>query len=444
MSLVLLLISVVLIVVLTARYNLHPFLALLFASLFFAFASGLSFEAIITSINDGFGGTLGKIGMVILFGIIIGAFLEHTGAAFKMAEVVLRLIGKKRVHAAMGIMGFIISIPVFADSGYILLHPLNKSLSKKAGLSLAGTGVTLMLGLMLTHVLVPPTPGPIAAAGIVGADVGRVMILGLIIGAVSLPVAIIYGKRYASRTYIDPSPEIDAEEMEHVSHSAPSAFKSFLPILIPILLIITKSILELRIPAGQEPTSVQGVLIFLGTPIIALLIGMLLAFTLPKKLEQSMFSTQGWVGKALLDGALILMITGAGGIFGTVLQKSGIADDMQHLLSGVNLGVWLPFILAAAIKTAQGSSTVALITTAGIMLPMMEGMGFESEWQKALMVVAIGAGASVVPHANDSGFWVFTQLTGMDTKTGYKLYTFGGFIVGIFAAVAVFVASLIL
>jgi GntP family gluconate:H+ symporter len=442
MSLILLLISVVLIVVLTARFNLHPFLALLVASFFFAFGSGMSYEVILDSINTGFGNTLGSIGMVILFGIIIGAFLEHTGAAFRLAEVVLRLIGKKRVHGAMGIMGFLISIPVFADSGYILLHPLNKSLSKKAGLSLAGTGVALMLGLMLTHVLVPPTPGPIAAAGIVGADVGRVMILGLIIGLVSLPVAVLYGKYYAGRTYIDPNPDVDADDIESVTKSAPGAFKSFLPIMVPIILIISKSILELQL-GDSSPNTWQATLIFLGTPVIALFIGMLLAFTLPKKLEQAMFSTTGWVGKALLDGALILLITGAGGVFGKVLQQSGIADDMQNLLAGVNLGIWLPFILTAAIKTAQGSSTVALITTAGIMAPMMAGMGFESEWEKALMVVSIGAGAAVVPHANDSGFWVFTQLTGMDIKTGYRLYTFGGFLTGTFAAFAIFIVSLV-
>jgi GntP family gluconate:H+ symporter len=442
MSLILLLISVVLIVVLTARFNLHPFLALLVASFFFAFGSGMSYEVILDSINTGFGNTLGSIGMVILFGIIIGAFLEHTGAAFRLAEVVLRLIGKKRVHGAMGIMGFLISIPVFADSGYILLHPLNKSLSKKAGLSLAGTGVALMLGLMLTHVLVPPTPGPIAAAGIVGADVGRVMILGLIIGLVSLPVAVLYGKYYAGRTYIDPNPDVDADDIESVTKSAPGAFKSFLPIMVPIILIISKSILELQL-GDSSPNTWQATLIFLGTPVIALFIGMLLAFTLPKKLEQAMFSTTGWVGKALLDGALILLITGAGGVFGKVLQQSGIADDMQNLLAGVNLGIWLPFILTAAIKTAQGSSTVALITTAGIMAPMMAGMGFESEWEKALMVVSIGAGAAVVPHANDSGFWVFTQLTGMDIKTGYRLYTFGGFLRGTFAAFAIFIVSLV-
>lgn len=440
---ILLLVSVVLIVLLTARFNLHPFLALLVASFFFAFASGMSFELLLDSINTGFGSTLGSIGMVILFGIIIGAFLEHSGAAFRLAEVVLRVIGRKRVHATMGIMGFLISIPVFADSGYILLHPLNKSLSRKAGLSLAGTGVALMLALMLTHVLVPPTPGPIAAAGIIGADVGRVMILGLAVGLCTLPVAILYGKYYAGKTLIEPDQEVDAQELASFTRSAPSAFQSFLPIVVPIILIIGKSVLELQL-GDTTPNDWQRTLIFIGTPVIALFIGMLLAFTLPKKLEQTMFSTSGWVGKALLDGALILLITGAGGIFGKVLQQSGIATDMQQLLAGVDLGIWLPFILAAAIKTAQGSSTVALITTAGIMAPMMAGMGFATDWEKALMVVSIGAGASVVPHANDSGFWVFTQLTGMDIKTGYRLYTFGGLITGVFAAVMIFILSLFL
>jgi len=440
MSLILLLVSVVLIVLLTARFNLHPFLALLVASFFFAFASGMSFELLLDSINTGFGNTLGSIGMVILFGIIIGAFLEHSGAAFRLAEVVLRVIGRKRVHATMGIMGFLISIPVFADSGYILLHPLNKSLSRKAGLSLAGTGVALMLALMLTHVLVPPTPGPIAAAGIIGADVGRVMILGLAVGLCTLPIAILYGKYYAGKTLIEPDQEVDAQALNSFTRSAPGAFQSFLPIVVPIILIIGKSVLELQL-GDMAPNDWQRILIFIGTPVIALFIGMLLAFTLPKKLEQSMFSTSGWVGKALLDGALILLITGAGGIFGKVLQQSGIASDMQQLLAGVDLGIWLPFILAAAIKTAQGSSTVALITTAGIMVPMMAGMGFITDWEKALMVVSIGAGASVVPHANDSGFWVFTQLTGMDIKTGYRLYTLGGLVTGVFAAFMIFVLS---
>lgn len=442
MTILLLLLSVVLIIVLTAKLNIHPFLALLFAALFFALLSGMSFDTILSSINEGFGGTLGKIGLVIVLGVIIGAFLEHSGGAFKLAEVVLKLIGRKRVHEAMAIIGYIVSVPVFADSGFIILNPLNKSLTKKAGLSIAGTGVALILGLSVTHVMVPPTPGPIAAAGILGADVGLVMLLGIIISSLTLVVAIIYSKKVAAKTYIDPNPEFTEEQIEEKIKNAPGAAKSFLPILVPIVLIVGKSIVEFNMDPAMQDAAWIGVVKFLGSPVIALIIGMLLAFLLPKKFDKEILSTTGWVGKALGDASTILLITGAGGIFGKVLQNSGIGDTMAELLSGASLGIWLPFLLCAAIKTAQGSSTVALITTASIIAPLLPTLGFESEMQKALMVVAIGAGATVVSHANDSGFWVVTQLTGMDIKTGYRLFTFGTFVIGTFAAFLVFLASL--
>lgn len=442
MTILLLLLSVVLIIVLTTKLNIHPFLALLFAALFFALLSGMPFDTILSSINEGFGGTLGKIGLVIVLGVIIGAFLEHSGGAFKLAEVVLKIIGRKRVHEAMAIIGYIVSVPVFADSGFIILNPLNKSLTKKAGLSIAGTAIALILGLAVTHVMVPPTPGPIAAAGILDADVGLVMLLGIIISLLTLVVAIIFSKKVAAKTYIDPNPEFTEEQIEEKIKNAPGAAKSFLPILVPIILIVGKSIVEFNMdPATQDATWV-GVIKFLGSPVIALIIGMLLAFLLPKKFDKEILSTTGWVGKALGGASTILLITGAGGIFGKVLQNSGIGDTMAELLSGASLGVWLPFLLCAAIKTAQGSSTVAIITTASIIAPLLPTLGFESEIQKAMMVVAIGAGATVVCHANDSGFWVVTQLTGMDIKTGYKLFSLGTFVIGTFAAFLVFLASL--
>ena len=444
MNILLLLLSVVFIILLTAKFKVHPFLALIFSALFYALLSGMPLDLILKSINDGFGNTLAEIGIVIVLGVIIGAFLEHSGGAFKLAEVVLKIIGRKRVHEAMAIIGYIVSVPVFADSGFIILSPLNKSLSKKAGLSIAGTGVALILGLTLTHVMVPPTPGPIAAAGILGADVGLVMLLGLAVSSVTLVVAIIYSKTVAAKTYIDPNPEYSEEEIEEKIKSAPSALKSFLPILIPIILIVGKSLVEFNMETTEQNAAWIGVIKFLGAPIIALIIGMLLAFLLPKKFDMEILSATGWVGKAMGSASTILLITGAGGIFGEVLQNSGIGDSMTELLSGVSLGIWLPFLLCAAIKTAQGSSTVALITTASIMAPLLVTLGFESEMQKALMVVAIGAGAAVVTHANDSGFWVVTQLTGMDIKTGYKLFTLGTFVIGVFAAFLVFLLSLFL
>ena len=444
MILVLLLCSVLLIILLTAKWNIHPFLALLGASLVFALGSGMPFELILRSIEEGFGDTLGKIGLVILLGVIIGAFLENTGGAYKMAEVVLKIIGKRNVHAAMAIIGYIVSIPVFADSGFIILNPLNKSLSKKANLSIAGTGVALMLGLMITHVLVPPTPGPIAAAGILGADIGLVMLLGILIGGSALFVAIVYAKRIAGRTYIDPNPELSTKEIETRMKTAPSAFTSFLPILIPIVLIIGKSLVDFNVDKAQSSSFLLECIGFLGSPLIALLIGMLIAFTLPKKFDKSLLAESGWVGKALLSAATILLITGAGGIFGKILQNSGIGTTIANLFDGVTIGIWLPFLIAAAIKTAQGSSTVALITAASIMAPLLLTMGFDTAIEKALLVIAIGAGGLVVPHANDSAFWVITQLTGMDVATGYKLYTVGAGLVGLFCAFCVFILSFFL
>ncbi|GAB5476499.1 MAG: GntP family permease [Maribacter sp.] len=442
-AILLLVLSVLLIILLTVRLKVHPFLALLAAAIFFALFSGMSLDDIVKFVNDGFGVTLGKIGIVIVLGVIIGAFLEHSGGAYKLAEVVLKVIGKKRVHEAMGIVGFIVSIPVFADSGFIILNPLNKSLTKRAGLSIVGTATALILGLMITHVLVPPTPGPIAAAGIIGADVGLVMLVGLVIGILSLILAIFYCKKMGSKHFIDPNPEVTDEVIQEKMKEAPSAFKSFLPILIPILLIVGKSIMEFNLPEGQEATGLIAFISFIGSPIIALIIGMLFAFLLPKKWDNEMLATSGWVGKALADASNIILITGAGGIFGTILQNSGIADVLADALSGANLGIWLPFLLCAAIKTAQGSSTVALITTASIVAPLLLTMGFSTEIDKALVVAAIGAGAMVVSHANDSGFWILTQFSGIDVKTGYRVYTLGTLVVGTFAALCVYIASFI-
>ncbi len=444
MILILLVASVALIILLTAKLNVHPFLALLLASFFFALTSGMPFDLILSSIEEGFGGTLGKIGLVILLGVVIGAFLENTGGAYKMAAVVLHLIGRKNVHAAMGIIGYIVSIPVFADSGFIILNPLNKSLSKKSKLSIAGTGVALMLGLMLTHVLVPPTPGPIAAAGILEADIGLVMLLGLGISLFGLIVAIIFSKKIAGKTYIDPNPELSEADIVKKIADAPNAFSSFLPILVPILLIVGKSLITFFANENMASTFLFQLISFIGSPLIALIIGMLLAFTLPKKLDQSLFSESGWVGKAFLSASTILLITGAGGIFGKILQNSGIGAVIADLFDGISMGIWLPFLLTAAIKSAQGSSTVALITSASIMAPLMSSMGFDTELQKALLVVTIGAGGLVVSHANDSAFWVVTQLTGMDVKTGYKLYSLGTFVVGLSCALLIFILSLAL
>ena len=344
---------------------------------------------------------------------------------------------------AMGVLGYIVSIPVFADSGFMLLDPLGKSLSRKSKISLAGTAIALGLGLMVSHTLVPPTPGPIAAAGILGADLGLVILFGLPVSLLALAVSVVFATRYAARTWIDPEAGVETapEQPEALVASRPGFVRASLPILVPILLIVLKSVLG-GVGDGVSPVLTTWIG-FLGEPVIALMIGLLLCLLLPPRLDKQMLSSSGWVGQAIRDSASILLITGAGGIFGTVLQRSGIAESLGSLLVAYDLGIFLPFVLAAALKTAQGSSTVALITAASILLPMMPSLGLETEIQKALAVVALGAGSSVISHANDSFFWVVTQMSGMDVRTGYRLFGGGTFLLGTTAALAVFICSLL-
>lgn len=431
-----LVLAVIAIIILTTKLKVHAFLALFIISILYGIFAGMPYADIILSINEGFGGTLGKIGLIIVLGVIIGAFLENTGGAFAIAEKVLKIIGSKRVPTAMGIIGYIVSIPVFADSGFMLLHPLNKSLSKKAKISIAGPAIALGLGLMASHTMVPPTPGPIAAAGILDADLGLVIAFGFPTSIVALIVGIIFAKKYASKTYIEP--EVDnALVGEKEIKDSPSALKSSIPILVPIVLIVLKSVLN-PTRTGLDNGFIDFIN-FVGEPVISLLIGILLCLLLPKKLNYDMLSSTGWVGKAIKDAASIILITGAGGIFGKILQNSGIADILGQTLTEYNMGIFLPFVLAAAIKTAQGSSTVALVTAASIIMPMMSSLGFDSEIQKALVVIVIGAGSAVVSHANDSFFWVVTQMSGMNVKTGYRLFSLGSGLLGLTGAITVFI-----
>jgi GntP family gluconate:H+ symporter len=427
----------------STKFTLHPFLALLFAALAFGFLTGMPLSTIVKSINDGFGGTLGYIGIVIVAGTIIGTFLEFSGGAYTLADRILKIIGQKRVRLAMSIIGYVVSIPVFADSGFVILSPLNKALSKRAEISLAGSAIALSLGLTVTHCLVPPTPGPIAAAGILGADLGLVILFGMFVAALALVAGWLFAEKYASRIPIDPNPDISMKEIEAKMNEAPSVMNAMSPILTPIVLIVLRSVSEFPSrPLGDG--IVRTFFGFVGEPVIALLIGVILAFNLPRKLHKSMLSDSGWVGTGLRSATIIILITGAGGSFGKVLQNSDIAAVIGNTLSDAKIGIWMPFLISAMIKTAQGSSTVALITTASIMSPIMEPMGFESEIAKTLVVLSIASGAMVVSHANDSFFWVVTQMSRMDVKTGYKLQSLGTLITGLTAVTVTWIISLVL
>lgn len=443
-----LVLAIVFIVVATAKFKLHPFLALILAAFGYGLLAGMSPLEIVKSVNAGFGGTIGYIGIVIIAGTIIGVFLEKSGGARSVAEASLRFTGEKNVPLAMGIVGWIVSMPVFCDSGFVILSPLNRALSKRAKISLAAGAVALSLGLYATHTMVPPTPGPVAAAGILGADLGAVIMWGIVVSLVALVAGWLFAVLYASRIYIDPSEEkVQVEEAHKPQQDpakAPGALKSIIPILLPIVLIVLQSIAKYPTKPFGDGIAAEWI-IFFGQPVVALLIGVFVAFSLPSKLNKEMLSTTGWVGEAILAAATIIIITGSGGAFGKVLQNSGIADAIKGMFSAdTNLGILLPFIIAAAIKTAQGSSTVSIITTAGIMAPLLGTLGLDSEIARALVVIAIGAGAMVVSHANDSYFWVVTQFSNMSVKQGYKLQTLGTLVEGVTAAVAVYILAHIL
>jgi GntP family gluconate:H+ symporter len=426
---------IALVVVATGRLQVHPFLALLAAAFAFGAGSGMPLPDLVGSINQGFGGTLGSIGIVIVAGCVIGTFLERSGGAARIAAAVLRLTGSRRVPMAMGLTGYVVSLPVFCDSGFVLLSPLNRALAGRAGTSVAAGAIALSLGLYATHTMVPPTPGPVAAAGILGADLGRVVLFGLAVSAVALAAGLVFATRIASRFTIDADGAATSSASAPAG-DAPSTPRAVLPIVVPMVLIVLRTIAEL--PA--RPFGAGGVaqlFSFVGQPVVALLIGAAFAFALPRRIERAMFSTRGWVGDAVVSAATILVITGAGGAFGKVLQNSGIADTLGGAIAGLSLGIWLPFLIAAAIKTAQGSSTVAIITTASLVAPLLVPLGLDGEAGRALAVVAIGAGSMVVSHANDSYFWVVTQFSGMDVETGVRLQTVGTLVEGVAAAAAV-------
>jgi len=447
-----LVLAIVFIVLTTAKLKLHPFLALLVAAFLYGIITGVPLGAVVDAVNLGFGNTLKGIGIVIIAGTIIGTFLEKTGGAQSLANGALKITGKKNVPLAMGIVGYIVSMPVFCDSGFVILSPLNKALSKTAKISLAAGAVALSLGLYATHTMVPPTPGPVAAAGILKADLGLVIAIGCGVSVVALIASWLFAVLFASKVQIDAEDHLDIDESKEPTVSEadrPGLFKSLVPILLPLVLIVISSVCHMIYPDVKnadgtkvDPGTVLNIVYFFGQPTVALLIGVGAAFLLPKKLDSKMISSSGWVGHSILAAASILAITGAGGAFGQVLRVSGIDKVVGDTLSHYNMGIWLPFIIAAALKTAQGSSTVAIITTASLMAPLLDSMGLTGGVAKALVVVAIGAGSMVVSHANDSYFWVVTQFSNMSLKQGFKLQSLGTLVEGTVAAATVWVISL--
>ncbi|WP_417761992.1 GntP family permease [Shewanella sp.] len=451
MSLVLTLLAVIIfIVIATTKFKLHPFLTLLLASLIAAFAFGLPAKDITKTISTGFGNILGYIGLVIVLGTIIGTILEKSGAAITMADTVIKLIGKRFPTLTMSIIGYIVSIPVFCDSGFVILNSLKQSMANRMKVSSVAMSVALATGLYATHTFVPPTPGPIAAAGNLGleSNLGLVIAVGLLVSAVAAIAGMLWANRFLQ---VEPNGEgaeelvQQAEEFDKLKASygkLPSAMASFAPIFAPIVLICLGSIASLPAkPFGSDIAFT--VLNFLGQPLNALLIGLVLSLPLLKSTHRIQEFTQR-ISDGLVAAAPILLITGAGGAFGAIIKATDIGTYLGTTLSDLGIGIFMPFLVAAALKSAQGSSTVALVTTSAMVAPMLADIGLGSEMGHVLTVMAIGAGAMTVSHANDSFFWVVTQFSRMSVSQAYRAQTAATAVQGVVAVLLVWLLSLIL
>ena len=436
----LIVISVIVMIIAISKFKQHPFVVLITISILVGILSGMKVGDVVTKVQTGFGSILSSIGIVIISGTIIVTILEKTGAALTMANTILKIVGKDRSVLTMGITGYITGIPVFCDSGFVILSPISKALASRSKISLAVMGTALSGGLYATHCLVPPTPGPIAMAGTLGANLGLVILVGLLVSIPSVIASIIYAKKVASKIYIDANTEDNVDDLMDKYGKLPGALHSFSPILLPIVLIALKSIADFpSAPFGDG--AVKTFFSFIGTPIIALLLGIFLSMTLLTKVNKD--EILSIISEGIVNSASILAITGAGGSFGEILKALPIADILSSSLLQFNIGVFLPFIIAMLLKTAMGASTVSMIVTSSMMLPLMGTLGFTSEIQKVLVIMAIGAGAMTVSHANDSYFWVVSQFSNMTPQQAYKCQTGVTLVQGLTTIIIVFILSLI-
>lgn len=452
-------IAIILMIVMISKFKVHPFLALMSISLVLAIVAGIDLSKIPAMIGVGFSGTFKSIGIVIIFGTIIGTVLEKTGAALKLADMVVKLVGQRRPELAMLIMGWVVGIPVFCDSGFVVLNSIREALYKKISASPVAMSVALSGGLYASHVFIPPTPGPIAAAGTLG--LGGNLLLVIIMGTVvSVPVlvAVYFFSKSIAKSVTISDKEADAtitasyEELLKKFGTLPSGFLSLAPIIMPIIFMAVGSVIDVLAKQGMldKAALLPKIFLFLGNPIIALAIGVIFCVFLlaeTKKMREFDHITN----ESLKIAGPILFITAAGGVLGNVITEAGFVNFIKENASTIKaVGIFFPFIISAVLKTAQGSSTVAIITTASIMGAFSDGnslmyiLGFTSEISAALCVMAIASGAMCVSHANDSYFWVVTNFSKMTADQGYRTQTAMTFIMGIVGMISVYILSLVL
>ena len=451
-------IAVILMIVAISKFKIHPFLSIMGVSLILGLVAGIPLvdvkdangavtsQGLANVIGAGFSGTFTSIGIVIILGALIGSILEATGAAFKLADLVIKLVGKKRPELAILLMGWVVSIPVFCDSGFVILNPIRKALVKRTMTSSVAMTVALSAGLYISHVFIPPTPGPIAAANTLGIGNNLLLVMGM--GALCSIAPLIagyffakyIGKKVKAGDDIDNGEVVKTYEQLVAEYGKlPGGLNALAPIIVPILLMALGSISSMAGGSGMT-AAVCG---FLGTPIIALAVGTIFG-VIQLSVAGRMDKFYEITNETLKTVGPILFVTAAGGVLGKVISSSDMVNYITANAAALEtIGVFFPFILAAILKSAQGSSTVAITTTAGILAPLMGVLGFTTPVSAALAVMAIGAGAMTVSHANDSYFWVVTNFGEMTPDQGYKTQTMGTLILGIAAMAEIFVLSLV-
>ena len=427
MEITALIITIVWIIWGTAKMKWHPFLVLLIAAFGLALALGEGAFDAVSLINKGFGGTMSRIGLIILLGAMLGELLEKGGATEVIAFKMVKGLKKLPTTYAMSLIGYVVAIPVFCDAAFILLSPLTKSMSKNAKVSGKALTVALSTGLFAPHVLIPPTPGPLAAAATLGLnDLGLLILAGSILAL----VLVLTGGWFATRMnrqlqQVNPLEELPEQEVEG------SLARAVLPIILPLLLIAGGTSL-----AGIEGWAAPWIKA-LSKPEVALAIGVVVALgTAQRKVDQS-----SWILNALRAGGPVLLITAMGGALGGVLKLIDVAGWLEGMVLPGAFVLALPFIIAAVLKSAQGSSTVAIITTASMMLPLLAPFGLDTELGKVWVILSLGVGAMTVSHANDSYFWIVSEMGGLSSDEAFRYHTRATALQGIVGGLLVLVSG---
>lgn len=450
--------AIVVMIFAISKFKIHPFVAIMCISLILGLIAGIPLmdktledgtkvSGLANVIGAGFSGTFSSIGIVIILGALIGTILEKTGAALKLADMVIRLVGKNNPVLAMELMGWVVSIPVFCDSGFVILNPIRKALVNRTAASSVAMTVGLSSGLYISHVFIPPTPGPIAAASTLGIGNNLLMVMGFGVLCSILPLAAAFffakyiGKSVRANDEADMGEVTKTyEELVAEYGKLPGGFNALAPILVPIILMALSSVVSM---AGMSGVFAD-LLKFLGTPIIALAVGTVCG-VIQLNGAGKMADFYDITNETLKTVGPILFVTAAGGVLGKVIASSDMVNYItQHATVLSTMGIFFPFVLSAILKSAQGSSTVALTTTAGIVAPLLPVLGLASPVRATLACMAIGAGAMTVSHANDSYFWVVTNFGGMTPEQGYKTQTVVTLLLGIAGIAEIFVLSLIL